>query len=541
MPSCLGIYIEKNIIKYAKVSKEKESIKIDSFGIKFYDRLDEAIEQIMVETDSYNVPVSVNISNESYQYFNVLSMLKAKDIEQVIKTDFESYCYEQRLNPHAFETRHTLVNSLEERGKIRIINVIDNKIELSSKAQLFDKYKLSTLAPISMSIKNILNIQERENALIVNIEDKTTITTLIDQKVYGINILETGMQDVLDTIAEKENSFSKAYEICKNTTLVTNTAQDIGGFEKPYINEIMNAIYNVAGQIKKIMNESPAKIDKVYLTGTGAIISNIDLYFQEYLSMPNCEIIKPYFIKTVMKGINIKDYIEVNTAISLAMQGLGFGIEKMNFKTNNIKDVINNTTKITLGKNKAASQARKDATKKKIDNIIKLNWVSEFNLVATVVKVVAAFAVYTTIVVWLSNETFTKQEQTDKLISNTNKEIVKIQNDTEKANTKSTEYVKLIENLEAINNEASDIAKRKNSIPNLLNEIMFGIPDTVQIMSINNTTSTHITIVTQTERYEQIGMFIAKLKNDEILTNVIADSGVKENGIITVTIEGDLP
>ena len=32
-----------------------------------------------------------------------------------------------------------------------------------------------------------------------------------------------------------------------------------------------------------------------------------------------------------------------------------------------------------------------------------------------------------------------------------------------------------------------------------------------------------------------------KLKNDEILTNVIASSGVKTNGIIQVTIEGELP
>lgn len=354
MSSCLGIYIEKNIIKYAKVSKEKESIKIDSFGVKFYDRLDDAIEQIMSETDSYNIPTSVNLSNESYQYFNVLSILTKKDIEQVVKTEFDAYCYEQRVNPHAFETRYTLVNSLEDSKKIRIINVADNKVDISSKAQLFDKYKLSTLTPISMSIKNIMNMQVRENSLIVNIEDKTTITTLIDQKIYSVTKLDNGMEEVLDYIAEKENSYSKAYEICKNTTIVTNPSQELKENENPYINHIMNTIYNIAGQIKKIINESPAKIDKIYLTGTAAVINNIDLYFQEYLSMPTCEIVKPYFIKTIMKGINIKDYIEVNTAISLAMQGLNLGIEKMNFKTNSIKDVINNSTKITIGKNKVA-------------------------------------------------------------------------------------------------------------------------------------------------------------------------------------------
>ncbi len=39
MASCLGLYIESNVIKYAKVSKEREVLKIESFGIKFYDKL----------------------------------------------------------------------------------------------------------------------------------------------------------------------------------------------------------------------------------------------------------------------------------------------------------------------------------------------------------------------------------------------------------------------------------------------------------------------------------------------------------------------
>ena len=34
MPSCLGLYIEKNLIKYAKVTKDHDFIKVDSFGIR---------------------------------------------------------------------------------------------------------------------------------------------------------------------------------------------------------------------------------------------------------------------------------------------------------------------------------------------------------------------------------------------------------------------------------------------------------------------------------------------------------------------------
>ena len=33
MSTCLGLYIEENLIKYAKVSKEREQIKVESFGM----------------------------------------------------------------------------------------------------------------------------------------------------------------------------------------------------------------------------------------------------------------------------------------------------------------------------------------------------------------------------------------------------------------------------------------------------------------------------------------------------------------------------
>ena len=61
MSTCLGLYIEENIIKYAKVSKDKDQIKVESFGVKFYDNLDKVIQQIVEETYSYKTPISINL------------------------------------------------------------------------------------------------------------------------------------------------------------------------------------------------------------------------------------------------------------------------------------------------------------------------------------------------------------------------------------------------------------------------------------------------------------------------------------------------
>ena len=57
MASCLGLYIEDKLIKYAKVSKNKEDYKIENFGIKFYTNIDDAIEQIIEETNSKKTPI----------------------------------------------------------------------------------------------------------------------------------------------------------------------------------------------------------------------------------------------------------------------------------------------------------------------------------------------------------------------------------------------------------------------------------------------------------------------------------------------------
>ena len=45
MTSCLGIYVGENIIKYAKVNKEKDNLKIEAFGVKFYKNLKERLEE----------------------------------------------------------------------------------------------------------------------------------------------------------------------------------------------------------------------------------------------------------------------------------------------------------------------------------------------------------------------------------------------------------------------------------------------------------------------------------------------------------------
>lgn len=70
---------------------------------------------------------------------------------------------------------------------------------------------------------------------------------------------------------------------------------------------------------------------------------------------------------------------------------------------------------------------------------------------------------------------------------------------------------------------------------------MSSIPKNVQLTSIANTSGTHIVIKAQSAKYEQLGMFKAQLIVDNVLLNVKSDSSIKQDGLVKVTIEGELP
>ena len=545
MANCLGLYIENNLIKYAKVSKEHEKLKIESYGVKFYDNLDKAIGQIIQETDSTKTPISTNLTDEMYNYFDMFALLNNKDLTKAIGTEFELYCSDKGYNPNVFVTKYAVANNPEDKEKLRVIHIAENKIELSKKTQQFSGYKLSNITSMPMCIPNLLETQPRENCLIVNIEDKTTVTTIYDQKIYDVKILEKGSEEFLNKINARENSYAKSYEICKNTTIyTTDDAGMLGTDENGYLDDIMPTIFDITTQIKNIIKDSVQTISKVYITGTATLINNMDLYFQEYLPEVECEILKPYFVGTG-NDISIKDYIEVNSAISLALAGLGNGITGINFKEKSFSDSIPDWLKIDIGGGK---QTNKGKLNKNIDlSKIFRNDLgerldrTEFALLRTAIGLLLVFIVYSVFSVAIGNQIDNRSTQANESIRNTNSQISLAESDNQKIRSRTNEYSTMIQNLQDLNDKISDINRNKKVIPILLNSIMNIIPENVQLTSIQNTTDRHIVIEAQSDKYEQLGMFKAKIQNDSILTNVISTAGQKDNSVVTVKIEGDLP
>ncbi len=544
MSSCLGLYIENNVIKYAKVTKARELLKIEAFGVKFYEKVGEAIEQIVSETFSYNIPISVNLSEETYNYFYMFSLLNKNDLKKAVDTEFESYCYDRKLNKNAFEARYAVSNEVDDKDKLKIIHVSSNKSSISKTLQMLNDYKVSTVTPIGTSIANIASINPKENIIIVNIEENTTITTIINQKIYNVEKLADGAGEILGKIASKENSYSKAYEICKNSTIYTMEGKELQDEENEYLDDIMPTLYKIVTKLQDYVANSTSKFEKIYITGTMSVVNNIDLYFQEFFSTEKCEVLKPYFITENIK-INIKDYIEVNSAIAVAMQGLGYGIKSMNFKKPSLYDQLPEWMKIDISLGKKGNKNKKSfnfSLNGKLDT-------TERWLLRATLGVFMLTILYSAFSVYLNNKINEKIIEAQEVTAYTDLQIQLADVDINNIKQMANRYVEMRNNLLDINQQIQENLNAKNSIPNLLVEIMTITPRNVQITEIENTTrikdngeeASHIIIKAQSMYYDDLGYFKAKLAEDNILMEVTSTQGQKQGDFVQIVIEGDLP
>ena len=450
------------------------------------------------------------------------------------------------MNPNAYEGRYLIVGDINNKDRNKVIYYTVGKTDLEERVATFRDKKITSITPMSASICNIVEAKKGENIMVVNIDEKTTITTILNQRVYNIDMLEMGMQEIIEKINERENSYSKAYEACKNTTIYTMETTATDDVNNKYLPFIMPTLFNITQELRKI-KDTYTKIDKIYLTGLATAINNIELYFQEYFKESKCEILKPYFA-TNNARINIKDYIEVNNAIALAMEGLNYGLKDLNFRSSNWKEDLNTLLHSDV-KSLGKGSKGKSKTSFKIDtNMGGPLKPTEQWLVRGCVTVVMIVIVYSVCSIFLGNQINSKIAQTQDVIKDTNSQLSLVQSDEQKVTEKTAEYEAITSRLENASSEIESKRGRKNEIPTLLNQIVYIIPKNVQITSIDNNevtsgneTKQHIVITAQSRQYEQLAYFKASIENNGYLTSVTSTEGTKNGEYVVVTIEGDLP
>lgn len=537
MSTCLGLFIQNNLIKYAKVSRDNENIKIENYGLRFYEQdLSETIEKIVDETFSYKTPISINISDEKYTNAEIFALLNENDQKKSIRTEFEYFYNQIGKNRLTVDYRTVLSETNRENDKRNVLYAYAEKGIIAEKMQLLDKYRLTGLCPVSLAIPEL---SQNEDCIIVNIEDRTEVTTVVNNKPISVDVIDNGMQEILKNIASRENSISKAYEICKNTTLYTESSQNLQTENNEYLEFIVPTIYKIIEQVREIVNKSQTDIKKIYLTGTGIIINNIDLYFQENFLDYKCEILMPYFADKTSLKLNIKDYLEVNSAIALAMNGTNKKNKNISFvnkseKWEKLSELLNSDVK-TINK-KAKGSKRKNQLPQ-----IKLN-IKDLDCLRFAYGMTCLLIAYVGTTIVLHNKIFDKTIETQEVIDNTKVQIASVDQNTQLIEMRTNDYQEILNQLKEAEEQNTEANNSKNVIPNLLSQIMFAVPKEVQILSIQNTEKKHIVIEAQANAYQYLGYLKAEMQNRAILINVTSTSGIRQtNNMIKVTIEGDLP
>ena len=320
MASALGIFIDRNIIKYAKLNGTKDKLKVESYGMKYGENHKELLKQIIEETNSSKNNVVINAAEIHYEETSIFSMLKKKDYDKAVEVAYEEIIDKQKLRPELLEYGYILSKNPADSEKLHVLLGIQEKGAMETRANLFGQNViLYSQMPIGISISNIY--ESSLPALIVNIEEDTYITEIYDTEPIKVTRIATGTKNIIDTINNEENSISKSYEVLRNMVLPTDDMDQISFEGNEYAPVIVSEVMKIVSEIKSVMKKRPGIYKKIYISGTGATISNLETFIEKLIDDVECDILRPAGIEG-QKKVAIKEYVDVNSAIALACEAL---------------------------------------------------------------------------------------------------------------------------------------------------------------------------------------------------------------------------
>ena len=534
MRGCLGIYIGDKIIKYAKLIQDEKTkrISLDSCGTKYISDGDESvITQIINQTGSSDTSITLNLRNYSRKQAEILKQLNKSDIQSVISLEVSDYATLNNLNEKSLVYRQLLMDSAASNDNYTADIAITEKSNII-KYENNDIYKnLDGLYPKEYIIKNL--VQNSSNYIILDIDEKTKLISVVGGKINRIIDLDLSMSDILNKIAEQEGSYEKAVDICRGINVLSddeNISVDIEKIIEPVIQDLLN-------RIKAKLEESKVKYERMYLNGLINLFINIDMLFEQFFGITT-EKLKPFFLRSDETNLNVAEVMEANEAISLAFEGL----ERSNLKVNFLKEMERRSNIISLFKKKSSVNSGVSVYNKK--NGINLNKDKLENGL-----LIANIAVATALVGYVGFSAIYSSEM-ERLAGNLSKDIENLRAmNTEVTSDKN--YVQAEANkYKTYNDYISDSLEKIRegkigkystyNVANFMQKVAKYIPSNVVLKSISSDDNKSVTIVANSASYSELGYFISQLKLQGILKN-IKTGKVETGNTITVTIGGDLP
>lgn len=530
MERCLGIYIGDKIIKYAKLHIDKnKNIDVEASNVKYVlGGIKEVIDEIIVETNSQNTPISINVLNEHHEYMDILKQISKNDISSMVELEIEDIANKQGINNKLLLYKFNIQDSLtnKDNNRVSILYTDRTEIEQYSKVEGFD---IKGAYPLSTAVKGLVSKDEK-NYAVINIEERITISLVINGNLVDTIALDCGMKEVIESLAEQLGSYAKAYDMCKTINVYTEDENP----NNPEIEKIIEPILqDILRKIEDSIKPYRGKFEKIFLSGMGVLFTNIDILFEQYYGIPS-EILKPTFTKGEVGIRNMAELIEANSALALASALLTASIEDVNFMP-----MINKKQAKGDGKGKLKFGLKlpgKISFNADISDILQKLIFADLVAVTVLVGYILFGSIYYT-------QTSNVEKNIRASIATIEEKSAKVKEDVDYINKNKDEYKEIndlvTDVLEKIqSNEIGNL--RTYNVANFMQKVMKFIPKNVQLVSIESNDSKHLTISAKSSSYAALGYFVSQLKLEGIINNVKIDS-VSHGDDIQISIGGDLP
>ncbi|MDD2627607.1 MAG: hypothetical protein PHR25_03750 [Clostridia bacterium] len=530
MERCLGIYVGDKVVKYIKLHIDKnKNIDIEAVGSKYIlGGAKEVIDEIVLETNSQNVPIAINVTKENHKSIPVIKTLSKSNKASMIDIEIEDIANKQGLNKNMLMYTFDILDSLKnsENEQVNILYVNKSDVEQYSK---IESLKIQGVYPLSSVVSGLVP-KEEKNYAVINIEEETTLNIVLEGKQVATIPIEEGMKRIVEDIADYVGSYAKAYETCKTINVYTQETN----LNNPEIEKLIEPVLQkILHHIETALRPYRGKFQKMFISGMAVLFTNIDILFEQYFGM-TAQILKPYFTKGGVGIRNVAEVIESNSAAALANAMLLQEYEKYNFSNQLEK--------------KAGKKGFNKKALKKIG--VQMPTFSYENLNSLTEKVVLANLIGGTLIVGylIFGITYTKQikkieKDIDNSISQINEQSALIKKDTEFITRNKEKYKEVNDMVVNIVDkiQANDIGNyRTYNVANFMQQIMKFIPKDVQLISISSNDNKHLEIVAKSNSYAALGYFVSQLKLEGIINGVKIEK-VTHGEEIEVSIGGDLP
>ena len=559
------------------MSKDKNSLttRIDSYGVKFYDVLSQTLLEIIQETKSKDDSISVCLTSDFYLNSACPKSMKPKEKLEFLQSDFEENCQKQGINPANYDVRFILSDDPVDVSQHKAICMGVGKVELTNLWAALSQYKFESITAIGATIVNLLpNKGAGQNCLIINIEDETKLTLVRDGQIFDLIAIEVGMDEVITTLAESYNSYAKAYAACKGIDAYSTTDTSLDADSKMIREALMPVLYDLKTRIATAIEPYIDDFSEVYISGTGIIVNNIDLYLSEVFKGKKVELLVPSFVNRDRN--NLKDVLEVNSALAtsyLCLTGINKDedyllsgttlkneVAKKRFSPKaiftNVKEKVDEINKKTLKTRKSSKKKKKDIQVDGMEQLGEVGGSGEFNLqdeeeeyydpmaewfVRVAISLATAWIAYTVVTFFITSNINSKIHTIEENKLKTEYAISQVTYDRTEIEKKKNNYQNKVAKLKDVINRAKIKKERSYNVPNFMSQLMFIIPIDVKVTSISiGSVDNKVILEAESGRYAQLGYFVSRLKLAGILKDVTMDV-VDMSSNIKIKVNGVLP